>query len=321
MFLSVFDIFKIGIGPSSSHTMGPMIAAARFLLELKKQTDYPETTRLPERITCSLHGSLAFTGKGHSTDRAVILGLIGCRPDTMNPDDAEWLEAAVYANKCIEPHDLPKLFFDPNTDLIYEYGPPLPGHANGMVIRAFDADGSICLEETYYSVGGGFVVTANELNEANKKPDPAEQSAEIADCPYPFQSAAQMLEMSGIGLKATEGEVRGPRHGLRQGDRGHARLDAATPAPDIDLDQHGQAGTGNSGRPVERRHLLQVIDTNRNLRLARQGRGTGELGRPDHLIGDQDVAHAALDHDLGLADFLAADPDRAAGHLIEADQG
>ena len=95
MFLSVFDIFKIGIGPSSSHTMGPMIAAARFLRDLKKQTEQSEMTRLPERITCSLHGSLAFTGKGHSTDRAVILELIGCQPDTLDPDDAERLEAEI----------------------------------------------------------------------------------------------------------------------------------------------------------------------------------------------------------------------------------
>ena len=102
MFLSVFDIFKIGIGPSSSHTMGPMITAARFLRDLKKQTDQSETTRLPERITCSLHGSLAFTGKGHSTDRAVILGLTGCKPDTLDPDDAERLEAEIYSKKCID---------------------------------------------------------------------------------------------------------------------------------------------------------------------------------------------------------------------------
>jgi len=108
--------------------MGPMIAAARFLRDLKKQTDQSETTRLPERITCSLHGSLAFTGKGHSTDRAVILGLIGCQPDTLDPDDAERLEAEIYSNKCIEPHDLPKLSFDPNSDLIFDYA----NRANGF---------------------------------------------------------------------------------------------------------------------------------------------------------------------------------------------
>jgi len=83
VFLSVFDIFKIGIGPSSSHTMGPMSAAARFLDALRKQSA-PVT-----RITVSLYGSLAFTGKGHATDRAVILGLIGLLPDTLNPDEAE----------------------------------------------------------------------------------------------------------------------------------------------------------------------------------------------------------------------------------------
>ncbi|HRO12845.1 serine dehydratase beta chain, partial [Amaricoccus sp.] len=89
MFLSVFDIFKIGVGPSSSHTMGPMLAAARFLAALRDGADRVPGSGAPARLEASLHGSLAFTGKGHATDRAVILGLLGFVPDTLDPAEAE----------------------------------------------------------------------------------------------------------------------------------------------------------------------------------------------------------------------------------------
>ena len=88
MFLSVFDLFKIGVGPSSSHTMGPMVAARRFLLEIR-DGDWPRPSgAVVHRLSASLHGSLAFTGKGHASDRAIVLGFAGCEPNTLNPDDA-----------------------------------------------------------------------------------------------------------------------------------------------------------------------------------------------------------------------------------------
>jgi L-serine dehydratase len=126
MFLSTFDIFKIGIGPSSSHTMGPMIAAARFLDELR------DSSGSPVRLAASLHGSLAFTGKGHATDRAVILGLLGSRPETLNPDDAGRLEAELRATGRIQVPGLGELIFEPERDLVFDYDPPLPGHAMGQ---------------------------------------------------------------------------------------------------------------------------------------------------------------------------------------------
>jgi len=115
MFLSVFDIFKIGVGPSSSHTMGPMTAARLFLDVLRERGDAGLA-----QVRCSLHGSLAFTGKGHGTDRAVRLGLLGCAPDTLDPDAAEALETRLFETGRIEHDGLPAFAFDPENDLIFE---------------------------------------------------------------------------------------------------------------------------------------------------------------------------------------------------------
>ncbi|MEM9317706.1 MAG: L-serine ammonia-lyase [Pseudomonadota bacterium] len=197
MFLSIFDIFKIGIGPSSSHTMGPMTAAARFLADLRTGRDREPGAGEPARLSCTLHGSLAFTGKGHATDRAVILGLTGLEPATLDPDAAGSIEETVRRTHRVTPKGLPPLRFDPDNDLIFDYGPALPGHANGMILRAFDAAGYLAMEETFYSVGGGFVLTGGEL--ARQAQGGASQlHAEKASegFPYPFGSAAEMLAMA-----------------------------------------------------------------------------------------------------------------------------
>lgn len=192
MFLSVFDMFKVGIGPSSSHTMGPMVAAARFLDALRASPFRPRGVR------ASLHGSLAFTGVGHATDRAVILGLCGFEPATYDADRAEAALAQVRRVKAVSPPGLPTLAFDPGADLAFDYGPPLPGHANGMVLRATDAQGDVILAETYYSIGGGFVVTEAELAGGGAR-------ADDRPVPYPFDTGAAMLRMaaeSGLSVAA-----------------------------------------------------------------------------------------------------------------------
>ena len=193
MFLSVFDIFKIGIGPSSSHTMGPMTAAARFLDDLRNPTKRPPGAGRLARLAASLHGSLAFTGKGHATDRAIVLGLLGFRPDTLDPDAAETLEAEVRRTGRISPPGLGELAFNPDKDLIFDYGPALTGHANGLILRAFDENGALYLSQTYYSIGGGFVVTEEELEAAKSGSRQAEEAAK--GYPYAFGSAVEMLEM------------------------------------------------------------------------------------------------------------------------------
>lgn len=189
MFLSVFDMFKVGVGPSSSHTIGPMVAAARFLDHLRAQPFQVAGVR------ASLHGSLAFTGVGHATDRAVILGLAGMRADDYDADRAEAELARISAEHNVQPDGLGTLRFHPKDDVVFDYGPALPGHANGLILRGTDAQGDVITEVTYYSIGGGFVLTAAEL-EAGKDTDDG------APVPYPFKSADQMLEMAATSGKS-----------------------------------------------------------------------------------------------------------------------
>lgn len=143
-------------------------------------------------LRASLHGSLAFTGKGHATDRATILGLAGFLPETM---DAEAAEAALDANRkshVLSPAGLGDLAFDPDRDLIFDFDRALPGHANGMILMATDPQGDVIFQETYYSIGGGFVMTEAEL--AAKGDDT--RSDDAPKVPFPFASAVEMLAMA-----------------------------------------------------------------------------------------------------------------------------
>ena len=183
MFLSVFEMFKVGIGPSSSHTMGPMVAAAKFL-DIMRASPFHFAG-----VKASLHGSLAFTGVGHATDRATILGLAGFLPDTYDHEKAETALTQIHQRHEISPESLGTLKFNPKEDLHFDFGPALPGHANGMILMATDNQGDVILQETFYSIGGGFVVTEAELaaGKATDEGDPV---------PYPFKSAAEMLQMA-----------------------------------------------------------------------------------------------------------------------------
>jgi L-serine dehydratase len=166
-----------------------MVAAARFLDALRAS---PFT---PAGVKASLHGSLAFTGVGHATDRAVILGLAGFLPDSYDAAKAEAALADIRETHQITPNGLPALSFDPDSDLRFDYGPALPGHANGMQLMATDAEGDVVFQETYYSVGGGFVMTETELASGKNTDDGA-------PVPYPFKSAAEMLEMCAASGKS-----------------------------------------------------------------------------------------------------------------------
>ena len=183
MFLSVFDMFKVGVGPSSSHTIGPMVAAARFLDHLRAQPFQVAGLR------ASLHGSLAFTGVGHATDRAVILGLAGLRADDYDATQAETEMARIKSENTVQPEELGTLKFHHKDNLDFDYGPALPGHANGMVLAGVDAQGDILTQVTYYSIGGGFVLTEAELA-AGKDTDSG------PPVPFPFHTADTMLTMA-----------------------------------------------------------------------------------------------------------------------------
>ena len=188
MFLSVFDMFKVGIGPSSSHTMGPMVAAGMFL-DMLRASPF-EAAGLKAR----LHGSLAFTGVGHATDRATLLGLAGFSPETYDATKAEAALEAMTRNKTVDPDGLGTLKLDPASDIIFDFGPSLEGHANGMVLMATDAQDDVILQQTYYSIGGGFVVTAEELASGVSIGD-------MAPYPHKFNTANELL-----GLCAAQGK-------------------------------------------------------------------------------------------------------------------
>jgi L-serine dehydratase len=219
LFLSVFDLFKIGIGPSSSHTMGPMTAVARFLSEILGD-DWPRPAGAKvDRIAVSLHGSLAYTGIGHGTDRAVILGLAGETPVTVDPDLADGIVEAIKAERRISPPGHPSYRFDPSSDLVLDKKTPLPGHANGMAFHAYDADDRLLLKRIYYSIGGGFVVSEEELQRMKTR---TAASAGVK-VPYPFRNAVEMLDMarqSGLSIaemKRVNEEVHMPRDKLDEG--------------------------------------------------------------------------------------------------------
>jgi L-serine dehydratase len=214
MFLSVFDLFKVGIGPSSSHTIGPMVAAARFLDHLRAQPFAVSGVR------ASLHGSLAFTGVGHATDRAVILGLGGFRADDYDAAKAEVELARIRAEGTVSPPGLKTLRFQPETDLVFDYGPALTGHANGLIFRGTDAQGDVITQVTYYSIGGGFVVTAEEL--ANK-----DKTAPGAPVPFPFATAKEMLDMAaeaGLSIAQMKRQNELTRRSAADLDRGLVRI-------------------------------------------------------------------------------------------------
>lgn len=191
MFLSVFELFKIGVGPSSSHTMGPMTAANMFLQEIIARDCSKASVVKVFRIRVYLYGSLAFTGIGHATDKAVILGLLGEKAATVDPDCMGALLEKVAREKIVQPKGHPAYQFDWQSDLIFERKKVLPGHANGLAFEGVDTNGNVLLRQIYYSIGGGFVVTEDELKCMN---DNTQQ--ETFQVPYPFHSACEMLSMA-----------------------------------------------------------------------------------------------------------------------------
>ena len=202
MFLSLFDLLKIGIGPSSSHTMGPMCAAGRFLAALTEGQAPAMGAAAEVRIRCTLHGSLAFTGKGHGTDRAVALGLMGYTPETIEPDHVDQVMDVVRSERRVNSAAYGSFLFDPEEDLIFHFGEPLPGHSNGMAFTAVDGNGRELLARVYYSVGGGFVVEASELDLVEHDEDAGDSKRERG-FPYPFGTADEMIRMaqeSGLSL-------------------------------------------------------------------------------------------------------------------------
>ena len=185
MVSSVFDLFKIGVGPSSSHTMGPMTAACRFVETLREKGLFQRT----ERVEVRLYGSLALTGKGHATDRAILLGLSGQRPDRIDPDDAERAVAAIRESGRLRLGGSREIAFDEARDLLFLQKERLPHHSNGMRFAAFDAAAGELESRVYYSTGGGAVVDEAAIAR-NAPPDG------VWDIPYNYHSAAELLAIA-----------------------------------------------------------------------------------------------------------------------------
>ena len=182
MNLSVFDIFKIGIGPSSSHTMGPMRAAREFVLSLANEGLLPQT----QEIAVRLYGSLALTGAGHGTDRAILLGLEGADPETVDPDQIETSLARIRTGGKLNLLGQREIAFDEPMQLLFMKHERLPRHTNGMRFTALGENKAVLKEDDYFSLGGGFVVRGEDIEggaqEARKAP------------PYEFGSGAELLD-------------------------------------------------------------------------------------------------------------------------------
>jgi L-serine dehydratase len=179
MHFSVLDLFTIGIGPSSSHTVGPMRAAARFARSLAE---------LPVvRLRCDLYGSLAATGKGHGTDTALLLGFLGHEPESIPVDEIPAILTRLRESGSLVLPDGRPIPFDEKTDLSFKRLKPLPGHPNGMHFLALGTDESVLTEDIVYSLGGGFIASANELDTP-----PADS---VDTIPYPYDTGAELLAL------------------------------------------------------------------------------------------------------------------------------
>ncbi|WP_411288328.1 L-serine ammonia-lyase [Phenylobacterium sp.] len=202
MTVSVFDLFKLGIGPSSSHTMGPMTAAVRFLQHLG-----PALSRVV-RVEVALYASLALTGRGHATDRAVILGLAGFSPSKLDPDEADRVVGEVRAARRLSLGGAHEIAFDETTDLKWEGRTRLPQHPNALKFTAFDAGDEAVAERIYFSIGGGFVRDQDEMG-LNTRDEPGPPT------PYPFDSGVELLEQATAADLTIAGLVRANEEAMR----------------------------------------------------------------------------------------------------------
>ena len=195
MAVSTFDLFKIGIGPSSSHTVGPMRAAARFV---ERWLAEPGRLQDVARIRAEVFGSLALTGRGHGTDKAVLMGLEGQWPNLIDPDIIPEALARIRGDKRVQLQGTHAIAFDEKRDLVMNKRQKLPYHTNGMRFTAYDASGEVIATRDYYSVGGGFVVNQDEAAEDRIV-------ADTTALPYPFHSGDELLrqcERSGLSIAA-----------------------------------------------------------------------------------------------------------------------
>ena len=191
MFISVLDLFKVGVGPSSSHTMGPMVAANDFMKHVRNFVESNSSIDT-YHIRCTLKDSLAYTGVGHATDRAVTLGLNGYLPHTIIKENMDEVIERTWNSKSIDINNTQKVAFFSEDDIIFDTRNSMKQNPNGLVFELLDKSNKMLISHTYFSIGGGFISTLAEIDNI-EAPIAAESSAPY---PYPFNNSKQMLEMS-----------------------------------------------------------------------------------------------------------------------------
>ena len=182
MKTSVFDLFKVGIGPSSSHTVGPMRAAYRFVADLQA-SGFLSSTR---RVQAEMYGSLALTGVGHGTDRAVLLGLSGERPESVEPAEVDFLLNRIRSERGLRLAGNQPIEFEEDRDLLFRRDLTLPGHPNGMRFSAFDGEDRLLMTDVFYSIGGGFILKEGETV----------KERDMLPVPHPFSNGTELLEQA-----------------------------------------------------------------------------------------------------------------------------
>ncbi|ATE64217.1 L-serine ammonia-lyase [Rhizorhabdus dicambivorans] len=243
MIVSTFELFKLGVGPSSSHTMGPMIAAGRFVAELERTGRLHSTAGL--KVT--LYASLALTGKGHATDRAVLLGLSGFWPDTIDLDAADAALQAIQTGRRLTLGGGSPIAFDAQEDIVWAHRERLPGHPNALRLTAIDASNEAILAKTYYSIGGGFVIAEDEAELRTL----GDNRGEV---PLPFASATELLRQADAAGLTIAGVMRENELALRTGEELESGLDDIIAAMDACMDRGlGQHGELPGGLKVKRR--------------------------------------------------------------------
>lgn len=303
--LSVCDMFKLGIGPSSSHTVGPMRAGLAFAAEL---TNYPQ----PAHITVDLFGSLGATGRGHNTDRAVLLGLAGYAPESVEIATVEALMPRIAQTGKLALMGGAEVPFDLTQDMRFMPRTVLPYHVNGLTISAYDQDGQAVVVRTYYSVGGGFVMA--QVNDDVQNPEvealatEGEMRTDTVPCPYPFATAAQLLDKCEDARLSIADLVRANETALRPVHEYEAYLDAVANAMFDCID----AGVGTNGILPGG---LDVPRRSRSLagKLATRASQPGAGGPHAWAATNQDPMRAM---DWVNLFALAVNEENAAGHRV-----
>jgi L-serine dehydratase len=301
MSISVFELFKIGVGPSSSHTVGPMIAARRFGLWLAAHGKLDATAR----IKVDLYGSLALTGKGHATDNAVILGLCGEDPSTIDIERVPEILARVAAERTVTLNGSHLAEFSPEGDLTFHQRKRQPFHTNAMAINAYDASGEEIVRRLYYSVGGGFVIDEDEAGSNSGA------ASDASDLPYDFNSGAELLELGEKSGKTFAEMVFANECVRRTPDEVNAGIDSIVQAMSDSIDRGcREGGILPGGLKVKRRAPLLAAEFS-----ARQG---SNLGDPLAVLDWINLWAMAVNEENAACGRVVTAPTNGAAGIIPA---